>query len=331
LLLDLNNVYVNSHNLGFDPAGFIDALRPGCVGQFLQLISQGSPLEHAALALDQAAPLSSWIRAPDEGAAIQRLGIYQHMYFARLRDSLREDFDSVARLLPATVFDRLTAAYLNRHPSEDPSLRYHGRQFPEFLSGLLAAGEPEAHGLRSDLPDLAQLEWARIDAFDAPGASLLQLAQIRALDPASWCEVHVRADPSVRSFQTQFRVSALWQALEAGEPPSAQQLGRECVLVWRRGGQVFHRAIDQLEASALELLQRGTSLASLRSFRGLVGRNQRQASIRDARAMPGRRNYRGRRADGSPPTLRSAQVDRTRDQIARPASDDAHGVLPLAL
>jgi uncharacterized protein len=34
LLLDLNNVYVNSQNLGFDPAAFIDALRPGCVGQF---------------------------------------------------------------------------------------------------------------------------------------------------------------------------------------------------------------------------------------------------------------------------------------------------------
>jgi uncharacterized protein (UPF0276 family) len=33
LLLDVNNVYVNSQNLGFDAARFIDAIRPSSVGQ----------------------------------------------------------------------------------------------------------------------------------------------------------------------------------------------------------------------------------------------------------------------------------------------------------
>jgi len=33
LLLDVNNVYVNSENLGFDPIAFIEAIRPESVGQ----------------------------------------------------------------------------------------------------------------------------------------------------------------------------------------------------------------------------------------------------------------------------------------------------------
>src|SRR4051794_18576333 len=105
--------------------------------RFLTLIAQPDPLPGAARALGVgdpgAAQLSSWLRADSEELAAARLGIYAHMYFSRLHDSLREDFPHCARLLGPEAFQRLAARYLVRHPSDNPSLRYHGRHFPGFV------------------------------------------------------------------------------------------------------------------------------------------------------------------------------------------------------
>ena len=98
--------------------------------------------------------------SPDVIGKTLRLGIYAHMYFSRLHDSLREDFPQCAQLLGPEAFQRLAARYLVRHPSDNPSLRYHGRHFPGFVREYLR----EDRELRPDLAELCQLEWARIGA-----------------------------------------------------------------------------------------------------------------------------------------------------------------------
>jgi len=55
-----------------------------------------------------------------------------------------------------------TSGYLEVFPSKQPSVRHLGRALAEFLRR------------REDIPkclaDLAQLEWARVEVFDAPDA-----------------------------------------------------------------------------------------------------------------------------------------------------------------
>jgi len=227
--------------------------------RFFRLISQPQPLAEAAGAL----PLASWIRAPDDQAAALRLGIYQHMYFARLRDSLREDFELLARLVPSRVFDRIAASYLEHHPSENPSLRYHGRYFPQFLQYSLQEHAAITRELRPDAGDLACLEWARIDAFDAPSSTPLRREDLLDLARNGQSELSLRCHPSVQLLETRFRVSALWQAVESDQTHPGPAPGPELVLVWRRGFRVYHRGVSEQEAAAVRRLREGATLQAL--------------------------------------------------------------------
>jgi len=234
--------------------------------RFLKLIAQPDPLRQAACALERddpgAARLSSWLQADAEETAAARLGVYAHMYFSRLHDSLREDFPHCARLLGAEAFQRLAARYLIRHPSDNPSLRYHGRHFPGFVRQcLLEHAEPD---LRADLADLCELEWARIEVFDAADTAVLNTAQLAALRALEFADLRLRSVSATRILELGFTVDGLWSACDGEQPPAPLNETPQTLLVWRRGFRVYHRAVTGLEAQALQVLRgEGTRFAEL--------------------------------------------------------------------
>jgi hypothetical protein len=235
--------------------------------RFLGLVSQPRSIAEAAQALSasdpEGFPLCRWIDAPNEQLAAVRLGIYSHMYFARLRDSLREDFAVFASQVSASAFDRLAAKYLLRHPSRDPSLRYHGQYFPEFLEHGLASRETEFLELRADSAALCRLEWARIEVFDAPGARLLRRDDLAQLAPASWSELSLRAVPAVRLLVLDFTVHEAWCAVEERARVPEPRARFEALLVFRRGYRVFQRVVSGAEARALALLLNGATFSEI--------------------------------------------------------------------
>src|SRR5262249_47708892 len=87
--------------------------------------------------------------------------------------------------------------------------------FPEMLSPPLS--------------DLARLEWARVEAFDAADAIPLTRDDLRALAPEDWPSLSLALVPSAK-------------ILDAG------------ILVWRRGFVVRHRAIEGEERAAIARL-----------------------------------------------------------------------------
>src|SRR5213594_3840986 len=174
----------------------------------------------------------------DAGA---RIGVYSDAYFGRLRDVLREDFPHVAALLAAR-FDETARGYLRAHPSEDPSVRHLGRLFADFLEQ------------RPDLPpylsDLARLEWARIEVFDAPDARPLNAAALRGVAADDW--------PALR-FVT-IPVHELW----AGADPAALAPAPTAVRVWRAAEfVVFHAPMDARAGEALGRLMAGQPFAAV--------------------------------------------------------------------
>src|SRR5262245_53050770 len=64
--------------------------------------------------------------------AAERLQIYNHAYFARLLDCLREEYSVLAAALGNEIFDAFAVAYLEAHPSQSYTLGQLGTQFPEF-------------------------------------------------------------------------------------------------------------------------------------------------------------------------------------------------------
>jgi hypothetical protein len=189
--------------------------------RFLALIAQPEPLGEAAVALCSrdaaAAPLASWIVAGHEEQAEARLGIYAHMYFTRLRDSLREDYESFARLVGDEAFALIAAQYLVQYPSDNPSLRYHGRHFPRFLREQRELIERLVGPLRPDLAELCALEWARIEVFDAPPAELLSPASLAPLAEHDWPELELQLIPAQRLLTCDHALEALWLACTRNE------------------------------------------------------------------------------------------------------------------
>lgn len=235
--------------------------------RFLRLVCQDRPLDEAAracLAEDpQVLPVSSWVEASSEALALARLNIYAQLYFARLRDSLRDDYESCAKLVQARTFDRLAAGYILQHPSDNPSLRYHGRHFPEFLSRGRREGGDAFAELRPDLVDLSRLEWSRIECFDAADAAALTNERLKSLGATSFEDLRFALVPAVQLLTTEYSVSALWDALAQGAQLPAAQACSERLLVWRRGFTVQHRVLEPSEARALTLVTRGANFASV--------------------------------------------------------------------
>jgi hypothetical protein len=109
--------------------------------------------------------------------AFERLEIYNRQYWYRVLGALAEDFPALRAVIGGRRFEALSIAYLAEHPSRSFTLRNLGSKLPAWL-----AAHPEHTGRRHRLAvDMAKMEWAFVEAFDAAGLAPLTQRQIAAL------------------------------------------------------------------------------------------------------------------------------------------------------
>lgn len=114
-------------------------------------------------------------------SSFERLEIYNRQYWFRILGSLVEDFPGLRSVVGARAFHALSVAYLSSHPSRSFTLRNLGSHLAEWL-----AAHPEFTGRRHHLAiDVARIEWAFVEAFDAAERAPLTLDQIATLDAGS--------------------------------------------------------------------------------------------------------------------------------------------------
>ena len=229
-------------------------------------------------ALDPAAPpIDAALLAAVNGTgsldAAQRIRIYADMYRARLVDVLREDYPRVAATLGDADFAALACRYLTRHPSTHPSVRHVGRRFAGWIAGEATVAPHVA--------DLARLEWARVEVFDAADAEPLRLADLESLPPHEWPELRLRLIPACLVLESAWPVHEIWASADPeadadvpadacasadGAAECAQQARtREptVVRVWREGFSVSHAAMGPDEQRAFRVLARGEPFAEI--------------------------------------------------------------------
>lgn len=204
-----------------------------------------SPLAAQQLALRRAI-----VEGRDGGAPGCRglLRIYQQAYTARLTAALRDNVGVLPRVMGDEAFDALALAYIDAHPSQRPSIRWFGHRLPAFMA------------LRDDLVphpaivDLAAMEWALRDAFDAADAEPLESADLAAVPAEDWPSLVFRPMPGLTLLPLQWNVGPVWRALQADgqdvELPEPDALDHT-LLIWRRGLTPQWRALDPLDASLL--------------------------------------------------------------------------------
>jgi len=140
--------------------------------------------------------------------ALERLDIYANMYFYRLLDCLAEDFPKVLAAVGPARFHNLVTDYLLRHPSRHPSLRYLGQRLPQFIASHAGLAESP------HLADLARLEWARADIFDAPDAPPLSRDALARLPQDRSGDARFTLIPAFALLCFDYEVVRFWRRLD---------------------------------------------------------------------------------------------------------------------
>jgi hypothetical protein len=193
-----------------------------------------------------------------EGAPLRasaRLDVYANAYFYRIHDALKADFGALHAALGDATFHNLVTDYLLACPPTRFSLRFAGEHLAEFLARHDRVAE-----IRERIPwagDLAALEWAIQDAFDAADADVLPRESLAAVPAAEWPALRFGAIPALRVLKLDHPAHLAREAFDRGRPAPALPDEATTVLVWRKAERVFHRALDPLEAGALDLALRG--------------------------------------------------------------------------
>ena len=181
-------------------------------------------------------PISDDARALVDG----HLEVYADMYWARLRDVLRDAFPAVRAALQDDAFDVHVATLLQRFPSTSPSIDAIGAHFAQVLP--------------APWNDVAALEWARSQAFVAPDAPTLDFTALQSVPSDQWPRVRLTAHPSLRvlTLRTDPRPTLRGEGAPTAAPTS--------LVIWRQGFEVFHAPIDDAEVTALRALLAGEVL-----------------------------------------------------------------------
>jgi hypothetical protein len=185
-----------------------------------------------------------------------RAGIYFNAYRIRLLDTLKDSFDKTWSWLGDERFESAALRYIADHPPSRFSLRPFGHAFADWLQAAWP-DDPE-------VAELARLDWAMRQAFDAADAEPLTGNTLAAFTDEDWAQVVFRLHPSAQLLHMTRNTMDMWHAMDRSEPPPATApLARPLsVLVWRKGFQPHFRSIDDGEAAMLIAMASGTPFAT---------------------------------------------------------------------
>ena len=177
--------------------------------------------------------------------APERVGVYHDMYLARMREALESDYPGLARFLGPRAWERLVAAYVHAHPSRSYTLDVLGWRLPDFVRTARVPRPAFCH-------DLARLEWAVSEVFDAEEAPPLSEPDVASVAPGAWERARLVPVPALRLLVLDHDAGAFLDALRENRrrlPPVRRRRSR--VVVYRRSYAVYRR---EQEAPAFALL-----------------------------------------------------------------------------
>ncbi len=189
--------------------------------------------------------------------AQQRLDLYADGYKLRLKEAMMTDYEQLHAYLGDDMFDQLMEAYITHYPSHHPSLRYFGKSIPVILA------EKEPWKQIPELVEIAVLEKAFCDSFDAADGQAVTLQHLSRIDPNDWPSLKVRFHDSVQLLDMQYNSVQIWQALSNDEAPPAREQDPTCWLIWRKELISQFRAIAAAEERTIKMMESGGDFSAM--------------------------------------------------------------------
>jgi hypothetical protein len=171
-------------------------------------------------------------------------GVYKYAYASRLVEAMRNDHKLLHSYLGDEMFDNMGYAYVDANPSQHPNLRWFSQALPDFLKST------EPYSKYRVLSDLAALEKALNDAFDAEDAPVVTLADMAGFAPEDWNDLKFQPHPSVFRLDLPTNASAIWLALkDDADPPEPVALEEPSrLLIWRQDVTPMFRELTAEES-----------------------------------------------------------------------------------
>ncbi len=214
-----------------------------------------------------------FIKPNDRLTSFERLEIYNRQYWFRLLSSMTEDFPGVRSVLGEKRFDAMCKAYLMDCPSRSFTLRNLGAKLESWLRA-----HPKWAGTKQQVVlDIARLEWADIEAFDAAALPALRTEDIAG---AAGGGLRLQLQPYVQLLSFHYPVDDLLLAMrkededkdfasnafeERRKRKRVQAVaklkpGAIFLVVHRIDNSVYFRRIEAEEFAVLSALRQGKTL-----------------------------------------------------------------------
>jgi Putative DNA-binding domain len=217
---------------------------------------------------------AGFIKPNDRLTSFERLEIYNRQYWFRLFSSMTEDFPGVRSVLGEKRFDAMCKAYLMDCPSRSFTLRNLGAKLEPWLRE-----HPKWAGTKQQLVlDIARLEWADIEAFDAAAVPALRTEDLRGVSDAG---LRLQLQPYVQLLSFHYPVDDLLLAMRKEEEDkdfasnafeerrrkrkhvravAKLKPGAIFLVVHRIDNSVYFRRIEVEEFAVLAALRQGKTL-----------------------------------------------------------------------
>ena len=189
----------------------------------------------------------------------RRFGIHRNNVAVTLRGALAVSYPCVHRLVGEAFFARLARDFARAVPPSEPNLDLFGAD----LAGFLAHYVPVAH--LAYLPDVARLEWARVEAWRSADPAPFDHEGLAAVSAGDQPRLSFVPSPSMRLVASHYPLLAIREfCLSENEPQGGLRLdaGGDLVLVLRRGERVELHRLAPAEHAFLDALARGQTLAA---------------------------------------------------------------------
>lgn len=192
----------------------------------------------------------------------EMLGVYCNAYRARLAEILGQDLQGVARYLGEDLFAHVAAGYIDAHPSTVRNARWFSRHAPSYLARTAPFSRwPQ-------VAELAAIELALADAFDAAEATPFAVQDLLSTPPERWAQLTFVAHPSIRRIDAATNAFDIWSALNTPAADDALPApvildAPQSLLIWREDARSRLRALPPAEARSLDALLGGMNVGGV--------------------------------------------------------------------
>ena len=160
----------------------------------------------AAALRDPARPVPAAIVVGSEGPRARGFDVHRNNVAVSLTEALQAAFPVVRRLVGEDFFKAAAKAYMTAEPPRSPVMLLYGEGFGDFMDGFPPAREVPYLG------DVARLEWARLYAYHAADAPVLEISRLAEIPEAALGDLRFALHPSLRLVRSRWPVVSIWAA-----------------------------------------------------------------------------------------------------------------------